>query len=233
MIGVWANALAIVLGGLIGTALRGGIREKYSQTINAGLAICVMMIGVSGAIKTSDVLILIVSIVVGSFLGELARIEDGINAAGQWAQRHLAKGTDGFAAGFVSATLVFCVGAMAIVGSMEAGLSNKPDTLLAKAALDGVASVIFASTMGIGVAFSAVPILFYEGGLALLAGVLEPLLTEALVAEISAVGSMLIFAIGLNMLGVTRERIRVGNMVPAVLIPCVYLPAAQLLSKLF
>lgn len=233
MLGVWVNFAAVVVGGLIGTLLRGGIPERFRRTINAGLALCVMLIGMSGALKTSSVLIVIVSVVAGSLLGERLRIEDGLDRMGAWAQRRFTKNDDGFAAGFVNATLLFCVGAMAVVGSLEAGLSNRPDTLLAKAALDGVSAVIFASSFGVGVAFSAIPLTIYQGGIALLSGVLAPLLTDELIAEMSAVGSILILALSLNMLEVTKERIRVGNMLPAILVPCAYLPLARWLSGLF
>ena len=232
MLGVWANPAAIVLGGLLGCLLRGGIGEKLRQTINFGLALCVIIIGVSGAIRTEHTLVMIVSVIAGSALGELMHIEDGIGRLGDWAQARFARGDTGFAAGFVNASLLFCVGAMAVVGALEAGLQDKPDTLLAKSALDGVFSVILASTYGPGVIFSAVPILAYQGGIALLAGVLAPLLTDALVNEMSAVGSILIIGIGINSLGCTRERIRVGNMLPAILVPCACLPLAAWLGRL-
>ena len=224
MLGVWANAIAIVVGALLGCLLRGGIKEKYSQTINYGLALCVTLIGISGALKAQDTLCMIVSVVVGSALGELLRIERGIERLGDWAQQRFSKGDTGFATGFVNASLLFCVGAMAVVGALEAGLQNKPDTLLAKSALDGVFSVILASSFGPGVIFSAVPILIYQGGIALLSGVLSPLLTDALINEMSAVGSLLIIGIGLNSMGFLKDRIRVGNMLPAIIIPCIYLP---------
>lgn len=230
MIGVWVNGLAVVVGGLLGCLLRGGMKEKYSQTINYGLALCVIIIGIGGALKTNEMLAMIISVVVGSALGELLRIEDGINRLGEWAQSKLSKGDTGFAAGFVNASLLFCVGAMAVVGALEAGLQNKPDTLLAKAALDGVFSIILASSFGPGVIFSAVPLTLYQGGIALLAGVLSPLLTDALINEMSAVGSLLIIGIGINSMNITKERIRVGNMLPAIVIPCVYLPLTKLLG---
>lgn len=230
MIGVWVNGLAVVVGGLLGGLLRGGMKEKYSQTINYGLALCVIIIGIGGALKTNEMLAMIISVVVGSALGELLRIEDGINRLGEWAQSKLSKGDTGFAAGFVNASLLFCVGAMAVVGSLEAGLQNKPDTLLAKAALDGVFSIILASSFGPGVIFSAVPLTLYQGGIALLAGVLSPLLTDVLINEMSAVGSLLIIGIGINSMSITKERIRVGNMLPAIVIPCVYLPLMQLIG---
>lgn len=233
MLGVWANFAAVVVGGLIGTLLRGGIKEKYRRTINAGLALCVLLIGMSGALKTQNTLLVILSVVVGSVLGELMRIEDGLDRLGSWAQRRFAKDDAGFASGFVNATLLFCVGAMAVVGSLEAGLSGKADTLLAKAALDGVSAVIFASSFGIGVIFSAIPLTLYQGGIALLAGVLAPYLTDELIREMSAVGSILIIALSINMLELTKERIRVGNMLPAILVPCAYIPLASLIGRLF
>lgn len=214
----------MVLGGLVGCLLRGGMKHKYSETINYGLALCVIIIGIGGALKTNETLAMIVSVVVGSVLGEWMRIEDGINRLGEWAQNKLSKGDTGFAAGFVNASLLFCVGAMAVVGALEAGLQNKPDTLLAKAALDGVFSIIFASAYGPGVIFSAVPLTLYQGGIALLSGVIAPLLTDSLINEMSAVGSLLIIGIGINSLEVTKSRIRVGNMLPAIVIPCIYLP---------
>ena len=133
----------------------------------------------------------------------------------------------------MNASLLFCVGAMAVVGSLEAGLQNKPDTLLAKAMLDGVFSIILASSYGPGVMFSALPLTLYQGGIAALSGVLQPLLTDALINEMSAVGSLLIIAIGINSLGVMKERIRVGNMLPAILVPCLYLPLVEWLGKVF
>ena len=233
MLGVWVNFATVVIGGVIGTLLRGGIKEKYRRTINAGLALCVLLIGMSGALKTENMMLVIVSIVIGSILGELLRIESGLDRLGDWAQVRFSKGDTGFATGFVNATLLFCVGAMAVVGSLEAGLSNKPDTLLAKAALDGVSSIIVASSFGIGVVFAAIPLTVYQGGIALLSGVLAPFLTDALINEMSAVGSILIIALSINMLELTKERIRVGNMLPAILVPCAYIPLAELLSRLF
>lgn len=233
MLGVWVNFAAVFVGGLLGTLLKGGIPEKFRNTINAGLALCVMLIGMSGALKTENVLIVIVSIVVGSILGEWWHLEAGIEHLGNWAQRKFAKNDSGFAAGFVNATLLFAVGSMAVVGSLKAGLSNDSSTLLAKAALDGVSAVIFGSTFGIGTAFSAIPLTIYQGGIALLSGLLSPLLTDALINEMSAVGSILIIALSLNMLDLPKERIRVGNMLPAIVIPCIYIPVANWLSALF
>ena len=232
MLGVWVNGFAVIAGGALGCLLRGGLKEKYSQTINYGLALCVIIIGIGGTLKSGDTLAMIVSVVAGTVIGEWLRIEDGINRLGDWAQSKLAKGDTGFAVGFVNASLLFCVGAMAVVGSLEAGLQNKPDTLLAKALLDGVFSVILASSYGPGVMLSALPLTLYQGGIALLSGVLAPLLTESLINEMSAVGSLLIIGIGVNSLGCLKERIRVGNMLPAIALPCAWLPLAAWVRSL-
>lgn len=233
MLGIWVNFAVVVIGGLIGCLLRGGINEKYQKTINNGLGLCVVCIGMSGALGTKDMLVVIISIAIGAVLGEWMRIEDGLDRLGDWAQKRFAKGDSGFATGFVNATLLFCVGAMAVVGSLEAGLQNKADTLLAKSALDGVSAVIFASTFGPGVIFSAIPLTLYQGGIAALSGVLAPFLTDPLINEMSAVGSVLIIAIGLNMMNLPKERIRVGNLLPAIFIPCIYYPLADLVMKFF
>ncbi|MCQ2437762.1 MAG: DUF554 domain-containing protein [Clostridia bacterium] len=233
MVGVLVNFVTVVVGGLLGTLLRGGIPQKIRRSVNAGLALCVLLIGMSGALKTSNVLIVIISIVVGTIIGELIRIDDGLEKLGQAAQNRFAKNDSGFAAGFVNATLLFSVGAMAVVGSLEAGLSGNNDTLIAKAVIDGVSAVIFASSFGIGVVFSAIPLTIYQGGIALMAGVLAPYLTDLLIAEMSAVGSIIIIGLSLNMLEIVKERIRVANMLPAILIPCLYFPIAEWLSKLF
>lgn len=233
MIGVWVNFGVVVLGGLIGCLLRGGIGEKYQQTINNGLGLCVICIGLGGALDTANMMIVIISVAVGALIGERLGIERGLDRLGNWAQKRFSRGDDGFSTGFVNATLLFCVGAMAVVGSLEAGLQNKADTLLAKSALDGVSSVIFASSFGPGVILAAIPLTLYQGGIAALSGILSPFLTDALINEMSAVGSVLIIAIGLNMMNLPRERIRVGNLLPAILVPCIYFPIAQWLSQLF
>lgn len=233
MLGVWVNCAGVVLGGLLGTFLRGGIPKKYQTALNQVLALCVLVIGVSGAIETANVLIVIISAVVGTLVGELLRIEHGLDKLGEWAQARFSRGAGGFAEGFVNATLLFSVGAMAVVGSLEAGLSGNADTLLAKSVIDTVSAVIFASTFGVGVVFSAIPLTIYQGGIAALAGVLAPFLTDALINEMSAVGSLLIIGLSINMLGLTKERLRVGNMLPAMLVPCAYFPIAEWLGKLF
>ena len=213
----------------MGSRLRGGIPEKYKDTIGYALALCVLTIGIQGAIQTENMMLMIVSAVVGSLIGEALRLEDRLDSLGAWVQKRLAKDDDGFSQGFISATLLYCVGSMAVVGSIEAGLQNKPDTLLAKAVLDGVSALILSSSMGMGVALSALPLLAYQGGIALLAMLLGNFLPAEAIAEVSATGSLLIIGLGFNMLGFSKARIRVGNMLPAILIPAVYLAARSLL----
>ena len=213
----------------MGSRLRGGIPEKYKDTIGYALALCVLTIGIQGAIRTENMMLVIVSAVVGSLIGEALRLEDRLDSLGAWVQKRLAKDDDGFSQGFISATLLYCVGSMAVVGSIEAGLQNKPDTLLAKAVLDGVSALILSSSMGMGVALSALPLLAYQGGIALLAMLLGNFLPAEAIAEVSATGSLLIIGLGFNMLGFSKARIRVGNMLPAILIPAVYLAARSLL----
>ena len=229
MLGVWVNSIAVILGGLAGTWLRGGIPEKYKNSINMGLALCVLVIGISGAITTQNMMLVILSIVIGTAAGEAINIEHHLDRVGSWAQNRFAKNDSGFSQGFINATLLFCIGSMAVVGSLEAGLQNKPDTLLAKSALDGVSAIIFASSMGPGVILSVIPLTIYQGGIALLAGLLGNSLPEAAILEMSATGSIMIIGMGLNMLGIMKDRIRVGNMLPALIIPAVYI----LISGLF
>ena len=229
MLGLWVNAATIILGALVGSRLRGGIPEKYKDTIGYALALCVLTIGIQGAIQTENMMLMIISAVVGSLIGEALRLEDRLDSLGAWVQKRLAKDDDGFSQGFISATLLYCVGSMAVVGSIEAGLQNKPDTLLAKAVLDGVSALILSSSMGMGVALSALPLLAYQGAIALLAMLLGNLLPAEAIAEVSATGSLLIIGLGFNMLGFSKARICVGNMLPAILIPAVYLAARSLL----
>lgn len=174
---------------------------------------------------------MIFSLVIGTVIGEWLNIEGRLDHFGTWLQKRLPRGknngTATFGRAFVSATLLFCMGSMAIVGSLESGLSGNHQTLFAKAALDGLISVVFASSQGAGVLLSALPVLLYQGSLTMAAALLKPLLTAVTVANMSAVGGLLIVVIGGNLLGITK--IRVGNMLPAIFLPLIY----QLLRQIF
>ena len=223
MIAAVVNGLAVVLCGLIGLALGGRLKQTHVQTVVAGLGICTMVIGITGAIETSNILIVILSLVFGTVLGELLKIEQRLDALGDWLKARVArKGGGRFTEGFVTASLLFCVGSMAIMGSFDAGIRGDYTTIFTKTAMDGVMAVTFAATMGVGVLFSGAAILIYQGALTLLAGVVEPWLTAQLITEISAVGGILLLATGMNILDLPQKRIRVGNMLPAMVLPAIY-----------
>ncbi len=228
MIGTLVNAAAIVAGGLVGLMLRKGIKERYKSTIMQAIGLSVILVGFRSALNATDLLGVIVSMAAGSLVGEAMRIEDHIEGLGRLAERRFGRSSDGsFAKGFVTASLVFCVGSMAIVGSLESGLTGNHATLFAKSLLDGITSVVFAATFGAGVIFSALPVLFYQGTITLAASLLKPFLTGDMIAQMSGVGGLLIAAIGINMLQMAR--IRVGNMLPAIFVPLVYYLLVQLL----
>ena len=188
-----------------------------------------ILIGVTGAIETGNTLLVILSMVIGGVVGSLIDIDGKMNRLGAWAQKKLTRGDDEnntFAKGFVTASLVYCVGAMAVVGALDSGIRGDHTTLIAKAALDGITAIVFASSLGIGVMLSAVPVLVYQGAIAMLGTAIAPLLSEVVVTEMSAVGGLLIMAIGVNML--LEKDIKVANLLPAILIPFIYYPIAQL-----
>lgn len=228
MIGTLINFAAIIAGTALGLLLRKGIPERMRETVMQGLGLCVLLIGVSGAIKTGDTMCVIISMVVGGLLGSAVNIEHRLDQLGAFAERKLLNGRSDstFAKGFVTASLVYCVGAMAIVGAMDSGLRGNHATLIAKSALDGVSAIFFASTMGAGVGLSAVAVLVYQGAIALLATWIAPILTNPIINEMSAVGSLLIIGIGLNML--YDKHIAVGNLLPAIFIPMAYVPLSAL-----
>lgn len=228
MIGTLINVATVLVGTGLGLLLRKGIPQRLRETVMQGLGLCVLLIGISGAVKTSDTMCVIISMVVGGLLGSAVNIEHRLDQLGAFAQRKLLKGQEDstFAKGFVTASLMFCVGAMAIVGAMDSGLRGDHATLIAKSALDGVSAIFFASTMGVGVGLSALVVLVYQGGIALLAGWIAPILTDPIINEMSAVGSLLIIGIGLNML--YDKHIAVGNLLPAIFVPMVYLPLTAL-----
>ena len=236
MIASVINSVLVALGGLFGVLFKNRINERYSKSIFAGLSICVLVIGITGAIKTDDTLCVIICIVVGTYLGEVLKIEDRLSTLGDTIKVKLMKNRDSgrFVEGFMTATLMFCVGSMAIMGSMEAGINGNYSVILSKSVIDCISAVTFAATMGVGVCFSAVAILLYQGTLTLLAMELGPFLQEAVVNEMSAVGGLLIIGLALNMLGALEQqrRIPVGNMLPAIFLPIIYLPLAGLIGSL-
>lgn len=214
--GALVNGGAIVVGGLLGTFGGKLMPEKMRQTVLGATALVSMGIGISGAIGSSNQLIPILSLVIGAVIGELLHIEDSVTRAGDWLQKKFGK-MGPITDGFVSGSLVFAAGAMAVMGALESGLKNDHTILMTKSVIDMAGSVAFAGSLGIGVAFSALSILVLEGTVALLASLLTGVLTEAVITEISVTGSLLIIGIGLNVLGLTK--LRIMNMAPALLLP--------------
>lgn len=219
--GTLINVVAVLFGGGVGLLLKGRIPEIISENITRAIGLCVCVIGVSGAIK-GDPMLLVVSLALGSLTGELLRIEDGLNRLGTLLQKKLVRegGDSAFAEGFVAATLLFCVGAMAVVGSIESGLNNDRSVIMTKSILDGVSAMVLASSFGYGVLFSAAAILVYQGGIEFFAGYLQAVLTEALVTQISATGSVMILGIGFNM--VLGAKLKVANLLPGLLFAAGY-----------
>lgn len=213
MIGTIVNAIAIVIGGVVGTLLRHGIPERMKETLMQGISLAVAVIGISMGLQTKDFLVVIGALVLGGVVGEWLRIEDGLTSLGHSLEARV-KTEGGVAKGFIAASLVYCVGAMAIMGALQDGLSGDHSTLFAKAMLDGISAIILASTLGVGVAFSSLPVFVWQGFISLTAHWIGPLLSTAVVGEMTAVGGLLLIGISTNMLNITK--IRVGNLTPSI-----------------
>ena len=219
MIGAVVNTLAAVVGGLLGSLLKRGIPERFADLVQKGLALCVLYIGVKGSLAGTNTLVTILSLVLGAILGELLNIDRGIERLGAWAQSKLSRGGSRLGEGFVTASLLFCVGSMAVVGSLQSGLTGNHETIFTKSMLDFVSAIILASSLGLGVCLSGAFVLVYQGAIVLLARWAAPVLSDYVVAEMSCAGSLLIVALGLNMLGITR--IKVANLLPAMFLPII------------
>lgn len=222
MIATLINSGVIILGCIVGFFIKGGIPERFNKTIMNGLALCAMFIGFSGALEGKNIIITIVSMSVGAFIGELIDIDKWINKLGDTLQNKFNKGNrneNKIAEGFVTSSLLYCVGAMSIVGAMQAGLSGNYDTIYAKTVLDGVSSIIFSASLGIGVIFSSVTVLIYQGGITLCASFLSGILSQPVIAEMTAVGSLMIVGLGLNLLEATD--IKIANLLPGILVPII------------
>lgn len=236
--GTIVNTLAVLAGSVAGLLLTwlagrfahvlpaGSARlgERLQTIIMQGVALCVMYLGISGSLEGQNSLIAILSMVLGAVIGELLDLDRRMRVLGEWVQKKTERlaiggGKASISEGFVTASLLFCVGAMAIVGALQDGLTGDHSTLFAKSLLDGISAVVFSASLGVGVAFSAVAILLYQGLIAVAASFLSPLLGDAVIAEMTCVGSLLIVALSLNMLNLTK--IKVMNLVPAIFLPII------------
>ncbi|NLK29018.1 MAG: DUF554 domain-containing protein [Clostridiales bacterium] len=233
-LGTLVNMILILLGSTIGILIKGGLKKKFQETIMNALGLAVMFIGISGALaglfyvegnrlETMNIMLMIISLALGAFLGEWIDIEDRLDKLGESLKKSLkVKGEkgNGFVEGFVNSSLLFCVGAMAIIGSLQDGLARDPSMLIAKGVIDGVVAIFFASTLGIGVFFSILPLALYQGIITASASIIEPYLNDTLITNISFIGSILILGIGINM--IFGKKIKVGNLLPAVIVPILY-----------
>ncbi|MDL2294790.1 DUF554 domain-containing protein [Ruminococcaceae bacterium OttesenSCG-928-D13] len=227
MLGTIVNFAAIIVGSLIGLLLRGGLKENIRDILNQGTSLAVMFVGISGCVTNmqaegANPVLFIVALALGGIIGEWVGIEAALARLGDWIQGKLSKGggMGNFSKGFVSASLVVCVGTMAVMGAIESGVRGNHSILFAKSLLDAIITVVMASTLGIGVLFSGFSVLVYQGALTLLAVWVSPYLTGDMLREIGILGGIMITAIGTNMLGITK--VRVGNLLPALLVPVAY-----------
>lgn len=239
MIGTLANAGMIAAGGCVGLVLKKGIRPQLEHAIHHATGLAVIMIGLNGAlssmlaadpatgaVSSSGELMLVFSLVLGVLAGETIGIEQHLNRLGDIVENKLH--LSGFAQSFVNGTLIYCVGAMAIVGSINDGLLGDPSTLITKGVIDGITSIVLAATMGPGVIFSALPVLAYQGALTLCAGLLEPVLQGELLHQICAAGYVLVACIGVNFMS-DKFHIKVANFLPALLVPAAWAAVRALL----
>ncbi len=236
MIGTIVNALAIIAGGTVGMFLKKRINLAYEDSLNKALGVAVFVtglngvitsmisVGVSGELSSAGEIILIISLVLGVLCGEILKIEDGLVKLSASIEKKV--NLSGFGKSFVNGSLIYCVGAMTIIGAINDGFGD-PSTLYIKSMLDGISSVVLAATLGPGVIFSSVPVFLYQGSISLFAGFLEPLLGSQLLEQICAVGFSLVMCIGLNFIGVAK--IKTANMLPALLVP----PIWFLVSSIF
>ncbi len=235
MLAVFVNMGTVFAGSLLGILFKNRISATLQTALMKALALCTVVIGMSSALATQELLCVIICLVLGTALGEWLRIDDGIENAGEFIKTKLFRGKvqeSRFTEGFVSACILFCIGSMTVVGSLEAGINKDYSIIFAKSTMDFVSSMAFGAAMGVGVTCSVFFILLFQGGLTLLAGLLSPVLSTAVVTEMSAVGGTILVGMALNMLELGKERIKVANMLPAIFLPIAYFPIADWLRGL-
>lgn len=235
-LGTIINVVTILIGATIGILLKGGLPARFEKTVKSAAGLSTIIIGITstlsemftvsadGTISTNGIMLMVISLVLGAIAGEAIDIEDKLEKLGNFCKKKasfLSKDNPKFVEGFVLTSLLFCVGAMAIVGSIQDGLVGDYTILAAKAVLDGVMSVVLAASLGSGVFLSVISVALYQGLITVLASILEPLMTDALISNLSLVGSVLVMAIGFNLL-FDKKVVKAGNLLPAVLVPVFY-----------
>jgi hypothetical protein len=219
MLGTLVNAVAIIVGSLTGYFFKNFIPDRFSDSIMKSISLAIVLIGVKMALTTENIILVICSMVIGTLLGEIVDIESKLEGAGDMLQKKISSDSN-LSQGFVTSSLMYCVGSMAIIGAIEGGLLGKHDVLFAKSFLDGIISIALTASLGIGVIFSSVAVFLYQGSIVLLAGSLKGVLTDIVINEMTAVGGLLIMGLGINVF--IRDRLKVGNMIPALFIPLLY-----------
>lgn len=220
MFGTLVNVGAIIIGSILGMIFKKLIKEDLAKALTKVLGLCVIYLGMAGVIKADQPLMVIVSLTLGTFIGETIRIDKKLEKFSEDIEIIVSKVYPGkIKEGFLTASLLFCIGSMAIIGPIESALTGVHDTLYAKSMLDGIMSIIFASTLGIGVLLSSLSVLVYQGSIAVLAGFLKPFMTVATISLISGVGSLMILGLGINM--VFSKNLKISNMLPSILIPLI------------
>ena len=219
MLGTVVNAAAILIGGGVGLLLKGGLPSRFSEQVMRALSLCVLDIGVTGIFEGGQTLRLILSMVIGTLIGEGLDLDAKVGRISSWVERkfHRPNQHVSLAEGFLTASLLFCVGAMSIVGALEDGLKGDASILYTKSMLDGISALIFSSSLGAGVVLASLFVFIYQGSLSLLAGVISPFLTEGVISEMTCVGSLIIIGLALNMLKITD--LKLMNFVPSIFMP--------------
>ena len=231
MLGTIVNAAAVVVGTAIGCLLKHAIPEKIQKIIMQSLGLGTVAIGVASAIQTQNMVLFVISLALGASIGKAIGIESGLESVGKKLQNKFSESESNIAEGFVTATLIYCVGSMTILGSIQSGLTGNHELLFTKSILDGIVSIVLASTLGFGVGLSAIVILLFQGSITLAASLVAPFMTETIMQELTAVGGALIIGIGINLLDI--KKIHVGDMLPAIFIPPIYYAVLPLFEKLF
>lgn len=219
MQGTLVNAIAVIIGSLIGLALRRSFPERIKKIVFQGIGLVTLFIGFQMTMKTGNLIILFFSVTIGAVIGEFLNIEGHIEDFGNLIKSKFSSKEDKLVEGFITAFLIFCMGSMTIIGSIEDGLNGNPSILYAKSVLDGFASISLASALGVGVLFSAIPLLLYQGGITILASLLKDFFREVVINEVSAAGGIILIGLGINILEI--RKMRVSNLLPSLIVSAV------------
>lgn len=229
--GTFVNFAAIIIGGAVGLLFRKGLPQKYMNAVLYVIGLVVFALGVKYVLAGQQVLVVIISVIIGTLIGTALHLDERLRSLGDFLQSHIRIGGDRFSEAFTTATLLYCIGAMAITGAIAGGLQNDHSIIYLKAVMDGVTAVFFASTLGVGVLFSAVPVLLYQGAIALGAAQLAPVLNMAIIPEISAAGGIALMALGLGLTEI--KKLNVADILPSIFLPLLIYPLIEALTGLF